>query len=57
MAALGEGKDEWSIAVNISTIQLAHAKLVDVVHNALQSGLPPFPDAQSYRIYAGDAGR
>ena len=40
--ALGEGKDEWSIAVNISTVQLAHAKLVDVVRNALQSsGLPP----------------
>ncbi|VVP47624.1 putative signaling protein [Pseudomonas fluorescens] len=40
--ALGEGKGEWSIAVNISTVQLAHAKLVDVVRTALQSsGLPP----------------
>tara|TARA_Y100000815_G_scaffold271872_1_gene299405 strand:- start:395 stop:1759 length:1365 start_codon:yes stop_codon:yes gene_type:complete len=40
--ALDEGKSEWSIAVNISTVQLAHAKLVDVVRSALQrSGLPP----------------
>ena len=31
-----------NVAVNISTVQLAHAKLVDVVRNALQSsGLPP----------------
>ncbi len=36
------GKGEWSIAVNLSTVQLANAGLVDVVRTALQSnGLPP----------------
>jgi len=38
--ALGQG--EWSIAVNLSTVQLAHSGLVDVVRTALQSNdLPP----------------
>ncbi|WP_053178864.1 putative bifunctional diguanylate cyclase/phosphodiesterase [Pseudomonas kilonensis] len=36
------GKGEWSIAVNLSTVQLANAGLVDIVRTALQSnGLPP----------------
>ncbi|KAF0866591.1 bifunctional diguanylate cyclase/phosphodiesterase [Pseudomonas sp. LD120] len=38
--ALDQG--EWSIAVNLSTVQLASAELVDVVRSALQNnGLPP----------------
>jgi diguanylate cyclase (GGDEF)-like protein len=35
------GQDKWSIAVNLSTVQLAHAGLVEVVRMALESnGLP-----------------
>jgi EAL domain-containing protein (putative c-di-GMP-specific phosphodiesterase class I) len=36
------GKEGWNIAVNLSTVQLANAGLVDIVRTALQSnGLPP----------------
>jgi EAL domain-containing protein (putative c-di-GMP-specific phosphodiesterase class I) len=36
-----QGQGEWTIAVNLSTVQLANAGLVDVVRTALQSnGLP-----------------
>ncbi|GAB7528267.1 bifunctional diguanylate cyclase/phosphodiesterase [Pseudomonas sp. 3A(2025)] len=37
-----QGHHEWSVAVNLSTVQLANTGLVEVVRNALQSnGLPP----------------
>ncbi|WP_296247568.1 putative bifunctional diguanylate cyclase/phosphodiesterase [Pseudomonas sp. UBA4194] len=37
----GQGRGEWSIAVNLSTVQLAHSGLVEVVRTALHSnGLP-----------------
>ncbi len=37
-----QGRREWSIAVNLSTVQLASAGLVEVVRTALQrNGLPP----------------
>ncbi|MGY4493845.1 putative bifunctional diguanylate cyclase/phosphodiesterase [Pseudomonas sp. TE3610] len=36
-----QGKRDWSIAVNLSTVQLAHSELVEVVRTALQrNGLP-----------------
>ena len=37
-----QGQRDWTIAVNLSTVQLANAHLVEVVRSALQrTGLPP----------------